>query len=94
MPYRIFYHEEVEADLAQIPGNLRKRIRTAIEKRLQTAPDQYGERLVKDLSGLWKLRVGDYRLVFDLDPKAGTVTVWTIRHRKQVYPEAIRRLGR
>ena len=91
MPWRILYHEEVLSDLADIPANLQKRLRRAIEQRLQTAPEQYGERLSKNLSGLWKLRVGDYRVVFDLAPKAATVTIWAIRHRKQIYPEAARR---
>lgn len=94
MPYRIEYHAEVLEDLRVIPANLQERIRRAIETRLGNAPDLYGERLVKDLAGLWKLRVGDYRVAFELDSKARRVMVWCIRDRKHVYPEVSRRWRR
>jgi len=50
---------------------------------LQTAPHDYGKPLRKSLKGYWKLRVGDYRVVF----KVIESEVWIlgIRHRKSVY---------
>jgi mRNA-degrading endonuclease RelE of RelBE toxin-antitoxin system len=54
----------------------------AIEARLATEPEKYGTRLRRSLLGLWKLRVGDYRVVFEL--QAGRVRVWAIVHRKRV----------
>ncbi|MGH7412312.1 MAG: type II toxin-antitoxin system RelE family toxin, partial [Candidatus Methylomirabilis sp.] len=45
--------------------------------------------LKQSLSGLWKLRVADYRVVYEIEEKK--VTVWVIRHRKDVYAEAQRR---
>ena len=45
--------------------------------------DDYGEPLRKTLKGYWKLRVGDYRVVF----KVIEAEVWIlgIKHRKSVY---------
>lgn len=94
MRYRIEYHAEVMEDLREIPANLQGRIRRAIETRLGNAPDLYGERLVKDLAGLWKLRVGDYRVAFELNPQKFRVLIWCIRNRKFVYPETQRRWKR
>ena len=79
-------------DIDAIPANMRARIRKAIENRLMTKPDEYGERLRKDLAGAWKLRVGDYRVVFDLAPRQELVTVLLIAHRKHAYQEAGGRL--
>ncbi len=90
-PYRVVYRPEVAADLKRIPGNVRKRIGRAIEGRLFTSPALYGERLAQSLLGLWRIRTGDYRIVYELDPVACLVTVWAIRHRKDVYPEMERR---
>jgi mRNA interferase RelE/StbE len=87
MAWRVTYHPKVPKDLEGIPSNVRDRIRKAIESRLMTRPDEYGERLRKDLAGAWKLRVGDYRVVFDLDPKQALVTVLLIAHRRAVYGE-------
>ena len=94
MRYRITHRAEVVEDFREMPANVRDRIVRAIESRLGTAPDLYGERLGKDLLGLWKLRVGDYRVVFELHPSEQQVTVWCIQARKHVYPEAQRRWRR
>ena len=42
----------------------KERIKRAIERKLMTAPEMYGERLKGTLKDLWKLRVGDYRVIF------------------------------
>ena len=75
-----------------MPRNLQKRILDAIDSRLRTEPARYGVRLRRSLWGLWKLRVGDYRVVFEI---AGSeVFIWAIAHRKFVYGEAERRSDR
>lgn len=89
--YRILYRPDIlSEDLPEIPRNLQRRIVHAIETRLGTDPARYGARLRRSLSPLWKLRVGDYRVVYELE--ARTVRVWLIAHRKTVYSEAGRRL--
>jgi len=83
MPYRVLYHPEVKGDLAHINENVKKRIRKAIETRLMTAPERYGEPLRKTLKGYWKLRVGDYRIVFKLT--GNDLIIFAILDRKVVY---------
>jgi mRNA interferase RelE/StbE len=83
-PYVVVYREEVlEEDLPGIPADLRARILRAIEQRLLTEPARYGQRLRRSLRGLWKLRVGDYRVCYEI--KGRTVTVWAVLHRRDVY---------
>lgn len=56
-----------------------------------TSPERYGAPLRGSLKGYWKLRVGDYRVVFKV---VGTeVWVLTILHRKEVYEAVTTRLG-
>ena len=92
MPFTLHYHPAVRAeDLPLIDDQRTKdRIRKAIEERLQTAPHDYGEPLRKSLKGYWKLRVGDYRVVF----KVIESEVWIlgIMHRKSVYMDIGARL--
>ena len=65
MPYTLVYHPDVRSqDIPSISRNLRERIARAIETRLTTEPERYGEPLRRTLKGYWKLRVGDYRVVF------------------------------
>ena len=89
MAYAVEIRDVAMEDLDQLPQNIRMRLIRAIEQRLTAAPSRYGVRLRQSLTGLWKLRVGDYRVVYELE---GTkVTVWAIRHRKHVYPVVERR---
>jgi len=81
--------EVVAEDLVELPVNICVRMVRAVEKRLATEPTRYGVRLRQSLGGLWKIRVGDYRIVYEIEEER--VTVWAIRHRKDVYKEAERR---
>lgn len=94
MSWRVAFRPDVMEDVREIPANLRQRIQRAIDKRLGTSPDLYGERLAKDLAGLWKLRVGDYRVIYTMDPDDKRVTIWCILYRGKVYPEAHHRWHR
>jgi mRNA interferase RelE/StbE len=93
MPFSIYYLPVVHAeDLPLIDHGTKERIRKAIKERLTTAPQSYGKPLRKDLRGYWKLRVGDYRVVFKIAEKE--VWVIAIRHRKSVYTDLAGRLLR
>jgi len=85
--FRITYHPDVRTeDIPALPKAIRGQIRRAIEKRLMTAPQKYGQPLRKTLKGYWKLRVRDYRVVFRI--KGNEVIVLAIKHRKGVYGDA------
>ena len=91
MPFTLRYHPAVgDEDIPKIPRNLRRRIADAIESRLTHAPQQYGSPLRKTLKGYWKLRVGDYRVVYKMDEHE--VWILAIRHRKTVYEDILRRV--
>ena len=91
MPFTLHYHPAVRVeDLPLIDRKTKDRIRKAIEERLRSAPHNYGEPLRKSLKGYWKLRVGDYRVVFKL--VESEVWILAIRHRKSVYMDIGTRL--
>ena len=84
MAYSLTYHPDVKrTDLPKIDGRNRKIIKKAIEERLTTKPEAYGKPLRRTLKGYWKLRIGDYRVVFKAS--AETVRILGILHRKDVY---------
>jgi mRNA interferase RelE/StbE len=87
LPFELRYHPDVKAiDIPQFDAKLKTRIKHAIGTRLTTEPQQYGAPLRKTLHGYWKLRVGDYRVVFKI--VGSEVWILVIIHRKKVY-EAI-----
>lgn len=91
MNFSFSYHYKVEQDLKKLPRNIQERILKAIENRLKTAPEKYGDPLRETLAGLWKLRVGDYRIVYEPAPESDDLIIWAIIHRKEVYPQVEKR---
>ena len=84
MAYKLKYHPEVKrSDLPKIDVKNRDMIKRAIEDRLATQPEAYGKPLQRTLKGYWKLRVGDYRVVFKVC--SDNILILGIIHRKEVY---------
>ena len=92
MEYRPIYHHEIPNDLKEIPGNIKDRIRKAIETRLLIDPISYGLPLRKSLHGHRKLRVGDYRIIYRIHGKE--VVILKIGHRRDIYPKLLVRLSK
>ena len=91
--WSVEYHVDVlNDDFPLIPRNLQLRIVKAIETRRMTAPNMYGQRLRRSLYGLWKLRVGDYRIVYEITGRR--VIVKAVRNRREVYELLAKRIAR
>jgi len=91
LPFELRYHPDVrDVDIPQLNETMKKRIRKAIEERLSTSPHRYGEPLRKTLKGYWKLRVGDYRVVYTVEKNE--VWIFAIINRKDVYKKIIKRI--
>ncbi|OPY79496.1 MAG: Toxin RelG [Syntrophorhabdus sp. PtaU1.Bin058] len=84
MGYTLSYHPFVkEKDLPKLDNKAKTRIKKAIESKLLVAPEEYGAPLRRTLKGYWKLRVGDYRIVFKV--KGNEIIILAILHRKDIY---------
>lgn len=88
--YSISYHSDVPKDVERIPKNVRQIIARAIEERLSSDPVKFGEPLRRSLRGYRKLRVGDYRIIYEV--KGRNVLVLLVGHRKDVYERTTGRI--
>ena len=68
----------------RVPRKLRPAIERAIDK-LREDPFPQGAKPLHGVPGLYRIRVGDYRIVYSADRKAQSVTVEKVGHRKEVY---------
>ncbi len=90
MSFEVVYHPDVPDDLSSINRNIQIRIEAAISSRLTKAPQSYGKPLAANLSGYWKMRVGDYRVIYKV--VRNEVWVLGIINRRDVYREILKRL--
>lgn len=87
----IRYDVRVVEDLKQIGVPTKKRIRNAIESKLAVQPEIFGKPLRQSLVGLRVLRVGNYRVIFQL--RRSEILILLIGDRNSMYKEAQRRFG-
>jgi mRNA interferase RelE/StbE len=86
MTYSIHLAKEAESDLESLHKSGRKlfmRILTKIES-LSENPRE-GKPLVGNHKGEFSLRVGNYRIVYEIDTAKHIVYILTVKHRKHVY---------
>ncbi|MBU2830836.1 MULTISPECIES: type II toxin-antitoxin system RelE family toxin [Acidithiobacillus] len=87
MVWRIEYAESVQKDVRKIDAQERKRIRDFIEVKVANLenPRSLGKPLSGGLSGLWRYRVGSFRIVANIEDRDVRILVVKIAHRKEAY---------
>lgn len=82
MAFNIQYKKSVERDLGRLDKKEARRILDKIEKDLSEHAENYPA-LKGEFSGLRKMRVGDYRIIFTLMDH--DVLILRIGHRREIY---------
>ncbi len=80
--YSIIYSKKAEKQLGKLDKEIRSRIIRSLEK-LRIRPEAYIERLVGDPG--YKFRVGNYRVIMDVDSGKLIILVIKVGYRKNVY---------
>jgi mRNA interferase RelE/StbE len=89
--FEITYHEDVvRKDIPKLSNDWHEKIKKAIETKLTTQPDFYGKPLRRSLKNYYKLRVGDYRVIYRIE--SHQVKIFIIQHRSVVYSKADKRI--
>jgi mRNA interferase RelE/StbE len=84
MPWTVEVAPRELTYLLSLPPPLRERIRKQIDV-LQENPHGHAAKKLKGSPGRFRVRVGEYRIVYRIDVSAHAVRVERIRHRKDVY---------
>ena len=82
--YRIEWKSSAEKELKAIDRQHIPRILEAV-KSLTINPFPTQSRKLRDVEKSYRIRVGDYRIVYQVDVEEVMVTIYHIRHRKDIY---------
>ena len=87
MAWKIEYTETAQRQLAGIDREAAKSIKRYLDARVATDEDprRFGDPLKRDMSGLWKYRVGAFRIIVEIQEDRVVVLVVRIGHRSRVY---------
>jgi len=83
-PYSLFFKDSVEKDLRRLPRAVCARCLARAEA-LSDDPRPRGAVKLAGLERTYRLRVGRYRVIYQVDDERRTVTVQHVRHRSGAY---------
>ena len=85
--WRVEFDAAAARDLRKLGHPAQQAILRYLRQRIATAEDprRFGRPLTGDLKGLWRYRVGDYRIVAKIEDDRFIVLVLTVGHRSKVY---------
>ena len=87
MAWTIEWDERAIRDARKLDPQARKNIISYLRERISTEeePRRFGKPLLADLSGLWRYRVGDYRILCRIEDDMVVVLVLAVGHRNKIY---------
>jgi mRNA interferase RelE/StbE len=87
LAWTIDYSDMAERQLNGLDRQVANRIRSYMSERVATLddPPDRGERLSWNLRDRWRYRVGDYRVICDIQDDALVVLVFAVGHRREIY---------
>jgi mRNA interferase RelE/StbE len=83
--YQIAFVPRVEHDLKRLDKSVRLRIVHKLKWLVENLDSLSHQALAGQWQGMYKLRVGDYRIIYTLDPARELVIVHAVGHQSQVY---------
>lgn len=87
MRYKVEFTKDALKELKKMDKYTALFITAWIRKNLEgcTDPHQHGKGLTANRSGQWRYRVGDYRIIADIQEEKVIILVLSIGHRRDVY---------
>ncbi len=82
--HRVLLERNAEKDLGRLSHDIHDRIIGVIQN-LSNNPRPSGCRKLTGSKNDWRIRAGDYRVIYEINDDVQTVRVLRIRHRREVY---------
>ena len=87
MQYKVIFTERAKKQLKKLDKHIAALIVGWLEKNIQNCenPRLHGKGLVENKSGQWRYRIGDYRVICEIQDKEIIVLVLEVGHRREIY---------
>ena len=85
MSYHVEFNPEAIDDMKKLTSAIQERILSKIRWLSENLDNIAPQALSADLSGLFKLRVWDYRIIYSFDTNNQCITVHKVGHRLDIY---------
>jgi mRNA interferase RelE/StbE len=85
--WTVEFDDAAAKELRKLDRQAQKEILRYLRERIATDEDprRFGKPLSRELAGMWRYRVRDYRLICSIEDDTVTVLVLRVGHRKDIY---------
>jgi len=85
--YHVVFTNEAKNELKKMDRYTALLLTAWVRKNLEGCSDhrQHGKSLTANRGGQWRYRIGDYRLVAEINDETITILILTVGHRRDVY---------
>lgn len=84
MAYQVLIERKAEKDLKKLPKEIQgKIIETILNLKNNSRP--FNVRKISDSDNYYRLRVSDYRIIYEINDDKKKINIFRIRHRKEAY---------
>ena len=84
MKYTVLIANTAERQLKKLPAHIRQKV-VAVIVALGFDPHPYGSKKLSGYEASYRVRVGDYRVIYEIERSEVTVTILKLGHRKEIY---------
>jgi mRNA interferase RelE/StbE len=82
--YNVLLRPAAERERQKLPPEVRPRVNQAL-LALEDEPRPHGVTKLAGYANRWRVRVSDYRVIYQIDDHAQEITILRIAHRREVY---------
>jgi Cytotoxic translational repressor of toxin-antitoxin stability system len=83
--YVVLLESRAEKELKSLPKEVLQRVDIKLQALSLNPRPRWTAKLKGKESEGWRLRIGDYRLLYQIDDKENVVRIYRIKHRREVY---------
>ena len=84
-PYEILWSSRAKRSSGRLPTKVALAAVEFVHARLAQNPRRAGKELGLELRGVWSARLGDFRILYEIDDERRRVTVLELTHRSDAY---------
>ena len=83
--YTVYLKRRAERELRNLPQNIRARVDVRLKELVNNPRPPGVVKLSGETGSHWRIRVGEYRILYQIDDQRHMIEIYRIKHRRHVY---------
>ncbi len=84
MSYQVLIERRARKEISKLPADIQRRVSSAIDG-LASEPRPGNCKKLSGSHNQWRVRVGDYRILYEVNDNAKQVLIYAVGHRRSIY---------